>query len=266
MDYYNILGITKTASQEQIKKAYRKLAMKNHPDRGGDEKHFQKISEAYDTLSDPAKRHQYDNPQPQFRFDSGGFRTNNNPFEDFMRGFAPGQRKNRDVTIQIKLNLLDVLQGKALTTRYKIPSGRIKEADIDIPPGVSNGVGIRFRDLGDDSNHILPPGDLIVKVSVAEHPQWKRNGNNLEITVLCTIFDCLLGGSVKIRTLEGNDLTVTIPKGTQANAKFAIPNYGVPSVKDGRRGSIIVKINPVVPNIENEGIIKELGRIKDALN
>jgi len=266
MDHYNTLGVTKTASQADIKKAYRKLAMKNHPDRGGDESNFQKISEAYDTLSDPTKRSQYDNPTPQFRFDTGGFRTNQNPFEDFMRGFSPGQRKNRDVTINLTLSLQDVLSGKSLATRYKIQSGRVKEADIEIPAGVAHGVNIRFRDLGDDSNTYLPAGDLIVKISVVEHPLWKREGNNLVITLLCSVFDLLLGGEAKFKTLDGKDLSVKIPKGTQPTAKFAIPNYGIPNVKDGHRGNIIVKLNPAIPNIENEGIVQELERIKDALN
>jgi len=265
MDYYNILGVTKTASQADIKKAYRKLAMKNHPDRGGDEKLFQKISEAYDTLSDPEKRSAYDNPQPQFRFDTGGFRTAGNPFADFMNGFRPSHQKNRDITINLTLTIHDVLLGKELTTRYKIPSGRIKEADITIPPGVANGTGIRFRGLGDDGHPMLPPGDLIVKIRVVEDPMWKRDGNNLVIRVYCSIFDCLLGGSVSIRTLEGKNLSVKIPKGTQADAKFSIPGQGIPNVKNGQRGNIIVKINPVVPNISNIGIVQELERIKDAL-
>ena len=75
-----------------------------------------------------------------------------------------------------------------------------------------------------------------------------------------------MGGEVKFRTLDGKDLSVKVPKGTQPTAKFAIPNYGIPNVKDGQRGNIIVKLNPAIPNIENEGIVQELEKIKDALN
>lgn len=267
MDYYNILGVTKTASQADIKKAYRKASMRWHPDRpDGDDRKFREINEAYDTLGDPEKRHAYDNPTPQFRFDTGGFRTTNNPFADFMNGFRPTHQRNRDITINLTLTIHDVLSGKDLTTRYKVPSGRIKEADITIPPGVANGTGIKFRGLGDDGHNMLPPGDLIVKIKIVEDPIWKRDGNNLVIKVYCSIFDCLLGGEVKIKTLEGRALSIKIPKGTQTDAKFSIPNQGIPNVRNGQRGSIIVQLKPVVPNIEHINILHDLENIKNALD
>jgi curved DNA-binding protein len=267
MDYYSILGINRGASQEEIKKSYRKLAMQHHPDRtGGDDTKFKQIQEAYATLSDPQKRAAYDNPQPQFKFNNTNY--HNNPFAD-MFGFGnhpTRQRRNRDVTINLKLTLKDVLTGKQLTTRYQLQSGRIKEADVDIPPGVDNGVGIRFEGLGDDTVPNLPKGDLIIRVRVIDDIRWKRDGNDLYTSVVTSIFDLMLGTKVEILTLEEKSLELTIPKGTQPGTKFRVPSHGIPDLRRGTRGSIIVTVNGIVPKIENDMILTDIKRIKDALN
>ncbi len=264
MDYYSILGVPKNASEKQLKKAYKQKSMQHHPDRGGDEEVFKKVNEAYSTLKDPNKRSEYDNPQPQFRFNTNSM--GGHPFEDIFGQMNRRQRRNHDVTININLDLLDVMQGKELAARYEVPSGKIKEANIDIPAGVENNVGIKFRGLGDDSIPNIPKGDLVVRVKVRQPPNWRRSGNDLRTTALISIFDCLLGGSIEIRTIDNKRFKVNIPKGTQSGAVFSIPNHGIPNIQTGVRGNIFVEINAAVPKIENDMILNELERIKNALN
>jgi len=265
MDYYSILGVSKNASPEDLKKAYKKQSMQHHPDRGGSEAKFKEINEAYSTLRDPQKRAEYDNPQPQFNFNSGSFGGGYNPFDEIFGRSHRRQRRNNDVTIIIKLDLVDVLTGKELAAQYQLPSGKLKQANIDIPPGIEDGVGIRFRGLGDDVIPNIPAGDLIVRVKVRQPPNWRRSGNDLRTKATVSIFECLLGGTTEIKTLDGRRFKVNIPKGTQAGAIFSIPNHGIPDVQRGTRGNIFVEINPIIPKIENEMILKELERIKDAL-
>jgi DnaJ-class molecular chaperone len=263
MDYYSILGVNKNASDSEIRKAYKKKSMQHHPDRGGNEEEFKKVNEAYSTLKDSRKRAEYDNPQPQFSFNTSGM--SGDPFADIFGQMHRRQRRNHDVTININLDLIDVLQGKELTARYQVPSGKIKEANIDIPPGVEDGVGIRFRGLGDDAIPNFPKGDLIVRVRIRQPANWKRSGNDLRTRALVSIFDCLLGGSVEIRTIDDKRFKVNIPKGTQSGAVFSIPNHGIPNIQTGKRGNIFVEINAAIPKIENEMILEELERIKNAL-
>jgi curved DNA-binding protein len=264
MDYYSILGVNKNASQEDIRKAYKKQCMKHHPDRGGSEEQIKKVNEAYNTLKDPRSRAEYDNPQRQFNFNTGNM--GGNPFGDIFGQMHRRQRRNQDVTINIKLDLLDVLYGKELTARYQLPSGKIKEANIDIPPGIEDGVGIRFRGLGDDTIPNTHNGDLIVRVRIQEPINWKRSGNDLRTKITVSIFDCMLGGTTEITTLEGKRLKLNIPKGTQPNAIFSIPNHGIPNVQNGIRGNIFVELKTIIPKIENDEILKDLEKIKNALN
>lgn len=270
MDYYSILGVPRTASQDEIKKAYRKLAMQHHPDKGGDENKFKEINTAYDTLSDPQKRAEFDNPQPRFNSQSFNFNGTDFDFADVFGqafgGMPRRQRRNKDITIVLNLELEDIVTGKQLASRYRLYSGRIAEANIDIPPGIDQGTGIRFEGLGDDTIAQLPKGDLIVRVKIKNHAEWDRDGKNLHLTKKIDVFDCLLGTSIEINTIDGRRLQMTVPQGTQPGTTFSIAGQGLPDMKTGTRGNAYIKIAASIPKIEDTSILDKLQEIRNEIS
>ena len=161
MDYYSILGVPKTASEKEIRSAYKKKSMQHHPDRGGSEEQFKRINEAYQTLKDPIKKQQYDNPHPQ-GFGPNGFEgMHPNGFDDMMRqaGFNFGQGfanrrqtpRNKDITVAADVGLLDVLQGKNLFIQYRLSTGEIETVNVDLGHQTSafsnHGHGTCFKNI-----------------------------------------------------------------------------------------------------------------------
>lgn len=265
MDYYSVLGVAKSANQDDIKQAYRKLAMQHHPDKGGDEAKFKQLNEAYSVLGDPIKRADHDNPQPpqQFNFNNAHFEFN----DMFAQAFVNRRpRTNKDVTIAVTLDLEDIVRGKKLVARYALPSGRIEESNIDIPPGVDQGLGIRFDGLGDDSIIHLPRGNLIVKIKLKPHPVWRREGLDLFTVKKIGIFDCILGTTVEIETLDSKILHVTVPPGTQPSSMFNLPGYGVPDIRTGASGNAYMQISAIVPKIVDTNILIQLESMRNEIN
>ena len=192
MNYYNTLGIQQSASDDEIKTAYRKMAMKHHPDRGGDEQKFKQIEEAYRILSDPEKRRMVDmgvdpNLQAQGGFNQGPFEFHfgsdniHDIFGNFGFGFGRPQRRNKSLSVSVGINLEDVLTGKDLSAEIATPGGRKKLVNISIPPGVEDGQQIKYKGMGDHSMPDIPPGDLIVNVRIHQHPVFQREGDMLMV-------------------------------------------------------------------------------------
>ncbi len=277
MDYYSILGVSKTASQDEIKNAYRHLAKQHHPDRGGDEAKFKQINEAYDTLKDPSRRAEYDSPQPQTQFRSqqytqdpfAGFDHLDPYYRNLFRNFQSQRQtraKNRDITVSISLTLEEVFTGKSTVAKYKLFSGKTEIANVNIPAGVSTGDKIRFGQLGDNSLRGIPRGDLIVIVKVKADPRWRRDGNNLHKTIKVNIFDLLLGTSVDFYTIDSKLIKLNIKKATKSGTVLSLNGYGLPNLNNNQRGNIYVKVEAIIPNINDEEILNKLRNIKDEIN
>lgn len=281
MDYYATLGLKRGASPDDIKKAYRSMAMKHHPDRGGDEKTFKQVEEAYRFLSDPEKKRVVDmggdpNAQPGM---GGGF-YNQGPFEfhfggapdmeDIFANFGFGRRpmrKNKTLNIVVDITLEDVLSGKEINAEITLPgTGKKKIINISIPPGIENGQQIRYEGMGDNAVADVRPGDLIVNIRIAPHPIFHREGTNLVIEKRISVWDAMLGGSVGIETLDRKTLSITIPAGTQPETVLSCKNEGLPGLRNRVRGNLLIKIKVEIPRNLNLGQTEQLHNVRKDFN
>ena len=263
MDYYSVLGINKQSSADDIKKAYKKLAMEHHPDRGGDHDMFAKINVAYETLKDPVKRAEYDKPKEQFKYNTS---TN---FEDVFSSFFGArqtQRKNRDLKLNVIIDLSEAESGKDFIANYALLTGQETSANIRIHPGVQHGEVIRFRNLGDNTFHQYPRGDLLVQVQVKKHPRFERDGAHLYTNVDVNVFDLFLGTEVVIEKLTGGPIRVSIPKATQPGTVLSIAGYGMPDRQRGRPGNLYITVKGKIPKVSDESILKKVKDLNDEIN
>lgn len=258
-DYYQILGVEKTASEDDIKKAYRKLAMKHHPDRGGDQAEFQKIQEAYSVLGDSQKRAEYDNPAPGgFHFHRGGVPPE---FADIFGSFSDsdifkamfGQRRgqqarNRNLNLQTQITLEDAYSGKELIASIKMPNGKDQTIEVKIPPGIQDGTTLRLAGMGDDTHGNLPRGDLHLTIHIVPHHLFQRQGDDLIRNIEISCVDAMVGKSITIPTIEGKTLEVKIAAGTQPGQILAIQGHGMPFMSDPRfKGRMLLITQITVP-------------------
>ena len=277
MDYYSTLGLNKNASDDEIKKAYRKMAMKHHPDRGGDEKRFKEIEEAYRTLSDPQKKQMFDmGMDPNAHNSNQGF-YQRGPFEFHMGGVPPGmedlfgtfgfgqgfarQQRNKTVSINVEISLEDVLNGKDIDAEISISPTNRKIIKISIPPGIEHGQQIKYSGMGDNSIPNLRPGDLIVNIFVKEHLKFKREHNNLIYNIDISVWDAMLGTSVDIETLNKKTLNIKIPAGTQPDTVFSCRSEGLPDMRSRMKGNLLVKVKIKIPknlNYNQQELIKKI--------
>jgi DnaJ-class molecular chaperone len=275
MDYYATLGIQRNASDAEIKKAYRSMAMKYHPDRGGDEKKFKEISQAYEYLSDPQKKQIIDlGGDPNAQQGAGGF--GQSPFEfhfnsgnmnDIFGNFGFGgfgrqpQRRNRSLNVNVEITLEDVLSGKDFTAEVSIP-GKNKMINIQIPPGIEHGQQIRYEGMGDDSIPGLKPGDLLVNIVVREHGRYRREGTSLIIEREVNVWDAILGASIDIQTLDNKTLSIKLPPGTQPDTVLSCKGEGLPNMRTRQRGNMLIRIKVSIPKILNPEQINLIQQIK----
>jgi len=269
MDYYQILGVNENASQDEIKKAYKKLAMKNHPDRGGNTQKFQEISQAYDTLGDEQKRQQYNaqknNPFIHARSGNHGFPDINDIFGATFgfEGASPfggfQQRgRNKDLSIRVSITFKQSYTGTQIEARFNTPAGRAQTVVVDIPPGVQSGQTIRYGDLGDDSIPNLPRGNLNVTVIVEADPVWERRGNELITILTVTALEAMTGCMKEVICLDGSTMPLRLRPGIQHGAEFASGGRGFRDVNTGRVGSLIIVLNIDIPAVTDPQLIREL--------
>jgi curved DNA-binding protein len=257
-DLYNTLGVGKTATQEEIKSAYRKLASKHHPDRGGDTATFQKIQGAYDTLGDADKRAAHDNPQPQmggFPFNNGGFppgfeemfRGGNNPFGDLF-GRRQQPARNRTLNLQTQISLEEAFHGKELIANVQLPSGRDQVLEVKIPAGVHDGTTLRLSGMGDDSIPNMPRGDIHLTMHVLPHRDYLRPGDDLVKVLQINCLDAIIGKTMQFDTIDHKTLEVIINPGTQHGQILAVQGYGMPNIANANmKGRLLLTINIIVP-------------------
>ena len=278
-DYYKILGVSEDASADEIKKAFRKLAVKHHPDRGGDEKKFKEANEAYDTLKNNNKRQEYDTMRKfgssmggqgsGFRFTSGQFDEffGGDFFEEFMTGvggrgrrYRQRPRQNRDVRLSLTLSIKEVIKASERTLSFRLPSGRDEVVQIKIPAGVQSGVTFRYTNMGDDTDQNLPRGNLLIKVSVLDSDGFTRKQNDLYTDKTIDAFQAMRGCEFTIKDLEDNIVKIRVPAGTQPGSILRVKDKGMPVHETlNIRGNIYIKIHVTIPKL-NEN---QLNKIKD---
>jgi curved DNA-binding protein len=287
MDYYEVLGVKKDCSAQDIKKAYRKLAMKYHPDRNkGDkeaEEKFKKISEAYAVLSDDEKRKQYDtfgasgfqqrySQEDIFRgFDlgdilkefglggmGGGFRASSgqgSPFETFFfQSGGPGgphtyqQQPVRGSDLNYELAVsLHDILHGSDKTISLRKDGKTENVNVKVPKGIKAGQKLRLAGKGSPSPHGGPPGDLFLIIKEQPHPVFTREGNDLVAEQKIPFTQACLGSEISVKSLDDREIKVKVPAGIQPQAKLRIKGHGLPSGPKGGRGDIYVKILVDIP-------------------
>ena len=238
-NHYQTLGVERTASAEDIKRAYRKLAGQHHPDRGGDTAKFQTIQAAYDVLGDPGKRQQYDNPAPQF---SGGAPFDfDNIFNMFGARFQQPGQPQQQVRMSLWITLADVAQGG----RRTVSLGNMT-VEIEIPLGINDGDNVQYANLG-------PGGtNLIVNYRIHPHPRWQRQALNLTQDETVLVWDLILGGELPVRDIQGNTLNMMVPAGTQPGTMLRLKGRGLRN-RQGDVGDLFVRIQARLPdNIPQE--------------
>ena len=269
MDYYSILGVARNASPEDIKKSYKRLSMKHHPDRGGNNDDFIKVQQAYEVLSKSDKRNAYDHPHSahdMFGQQQGRNPFAGSPFENmFNQGFQNRTPRNMDIDVRANINLEDVLTGKNLLISYSLQTGRQETVQVDIPAGAKHGDTVQYEGLGDEGHPGIRRGNLNVRIFIHKKRDWERDHDNLIVKKAINVLDFLTGCVILVTTLENKRLELKIPKGTQIGTTFGIPEHGMPNMQTRRRGKLFVTVEAIIPVINDEAVITRLHEIKKDL-
>lgn len=292
-DFYEVLGVPRGATADEIRKAYKKLAKKHHPDakpgEPGSQQKFAEISEAYEVLGDDEKRKKYDQFGHAFR----GGESAGNPFQGFGGGAGadfdlndllggmfgggrgknpfqqgagrrgtPQPRKGDDAQAEILVPFAVAVEGGAheLSIRIGTKSERLT---VKIPAGIEDGKAIRLSGQGHPGVNGGPDGDLLVTIRSAPHPWFRREGRNLVVDVPITPSEAALGARVDVPTLSEGSVVVTVPPGTSSGAKLRLRGKGVADPRGGERGDQIVVIRIVVPkdlSDEARSLFEQLSR------
>jgi molecular chaperone DnaJ len=262
-DYYSVLGVSKASSNQEIKKAYKKLAMKYHPDKNPDdavsETKFKNVKEAYEVLTDTDKRRQYDqfghagienNGQGGFSQRERGFGGQGFggfDFEDIFSQSRGGQsraQKGQDKEFVFTVDFVDAVQGVEKVVELPI-NGETKKIKVKIPAGIKDGEKIRFTGKGSAGANGGAAGDLLLIIAIREHAFLERENNDLIYTTSVDMVMAALGGELEVNVLDKR-FKLKVPSGTQPGRKFKIKGKGVTDRK-GATGDLFVKIKVEIP-------------------
>jgi molecular chaperone DnaJ len=273
-DFYKILGISKSASGDEIKKKYRSLARELHPDKTkGDtamEEKFKAVSEAYDILSDGKKRAEYDQARDMFerggmRAPQGGQNFQGGDFSDIFGGGNPqdifanlfggggrrGPRKGQDLQTEATITFKEAAFGTTLELRLSADGGPSQTISARVPAGVNDGAKIRVKGKGSKGD--AGPGDLFILLHVKPHAVFSRKGENIALTVPVTFTEAALGGDIKVPTLTGDEVTLRIAPGTSNGRVLRVKGRGI--TKGATVGDLLVTIEVQVPQrVEGEAL------------
>ncbi|MDE0291304.1 MAG: J domain-containing protein [Candidatus Dadabacteria bacterium] len=296
-DLYAVLGVPRNATQDQIKKAYRDLARKHHPDMNqGDkrsEEKFKEIQHAYETLSDPEKKKTYD----MFGTSSfGGQRTGGGNYRQYSRGFpdideifkdifsqgggaygmggARGSfgdvfdfsnvrqqpRRPKNIHHTLTLGFETAVKGGEKELLVKSPEGGTKKITVKIPAGVKTGSKVRLPGKGEQINSMA--GDLILEIKVLSHPVFRRENDDIYIDLPLTVYEAALGTLIDVPTIE-SPVKLTIPPGVGSGTKMRLREKGVKNPKTGERGDQFVVIQIAMPEESSEDMKKLMDEIKE---
>lgn len=269
-DFYNLLGVQKSASKDEIKKAYRALAHKYHPDKqGGDEAKFKEINEAYSVLSDDKKRAQYDQFGQTFsgggggqggfggfegfdfsQFSQGGGAGFDFDLNDILGSFFGGRggrnrvRKGADISVDVEIDFKDSILGVSREIDVRRNDGSREKIKLNVPPGMDNGEMIRYKGKGESVTDGVP-GDLYVRVHVKAHKKLSKQGYHIVAEETIKLSEAILGTKKEIESVDGK-ITVKIPEGIKHGEVLRVKGHGVP-VSANQNGDMLIKINIEMP-------------------
>lgn len=283
-DYYQVLGVSRNASDQEIKQAYRKLARMYHPDiNPGDKKaeaRFKEINEAYEVLSDKEKREKYDRFGSDWRryeqvgpgVDFGGA-----DFADLFETLFGGRAgrvssfnmrmDGQDIEQPVEITLEEAFTGAQRTLQFSNPNGTPRTITVKIPAGIDTGNRVRVPGEGAPGMQGGKRGDLYLVVRVQPHPRFERKGADLYTRVEAPLYTLLLGGQVAVPTLTGKTINLSIPEQTQNGRTFRLSGQGMPRMHHAhQRGDLYVTVNAVLPtrlSPRERALFEELRRITE---
>jgi curved DNA-binding protein len=277
-DYYQTLGVESTASDAEIKKAYRKLARQYHPDinpgNTAAEAKFKEINEAYDVLSDKDKREKYDRFGRDWQrygqageggFDWGGYSNGGGvagaDFSDFFeqlfggaggttgtRGGASFRANGQDVEQQVEITLEEAFSGSQRTLQFHSPNGQPRNITVKIPAGVDTGSRVRVAGEGGPGLGGGKRGDLYLLVKVLPHARYERRGDDLHLKAPVDLYTMLLGGEVRVPVMGGKTVTLKVPAGSQNGKVHRIAGQGMPRLRTpDSRGDLFITLEVSLP-------------------
>jgi curved DNA-binding protein len=281
-DYYKTLGVERSASDAEIKKAYRKLARQYHPDINPGNKtaeaKFKEINEAYEVLSDKDKREKYDRFGRDWqRYQQGGPGGGNwseyaggspfggaggGDFSDFFetlfgggggrtagRGGAGFRMDGQPVEHEVEITLEEAFSGTQRTLQFSSSNGQPRTINVKIPVGVDTGSRVRVAGEGAPGIGGGKRGDLFLIIQVAPNDRFERRGDDLETSVAVDLYTMLLGGSVRVPVMGGKTISLNVPAGTQNGRKFRITGQGMPRLRAPEtRGDLYVRLDVQLPS------------------